>query len=193
MNTFLFFSGNKNKINEVKNLFNSFSLNILSSVNYNIKSEPKENGRTFAENAKIKSTYGYRKTKIPCFADDSGLCINALKGGPGVTSKRFINRFKNRTECFEYIQKKITETKNNKAFFKTSICLTTRKDYHICFEGKVSGIISEKILGENGFGYDPIFIPDGYKKSFAQMTMRQKNFLSHRSVAINKLINFLTN
>ena len=93
---------------------------------------------------------------------------------------------------FEYIFQKINKTGINKAYFKTAICLTLKENYHIVFEGRIDGYISNYKLGDKGFGYDPIFIPDGYKNSFGQMSQKEKNLISHRSIAINKLINFLS-
>ena len=94
MKRILFFSNNENKVKEIKNLFNDFNISVLSLNDFNINISPKENGRSFSENAKIKSIFGYRKTNIPSFADDSGICIEALKWKPDITSKRFIQGFK---------------------------------------------------------------------------------------------------
>ena len=188
-----FFSSNKDKINEVKKLFGKKSIDLLSLEDMPDLKEPKEVGKTFHENSKIKSVYGFEKFGYPCFADDSGLCIEALNYKPGVKSKRFIKGFKDKNECFKYILKEVENSGKNNAYFQTSICLTTTKGYNIFFDGKVKGIISEKILGKGGFGYDPIFIPNGYTKTFSLMSTLEKNTISHRSIAINKLIGFLTN
>ncbi len=193
MKEILFFSNNYNKVEEIKKLFSLISIKILSLNDFSLEKEPKEKGLSFAENAKLKSEFGFREVGIPCFADDSGICIEALKNKPGVFSKRFINNFKNKNDCFKYIQKKTNHKKNYKAYFKTSICLTTKESHNIVFEGVINGTISKNILGSNGFGYDPIFIPDGFNKTFAEMNIVRKNSISHRSIAINKLINFLVN
>lgn len=192
MRKILFFSNNNNKIREINTIFKKISVTVKSPNYYGINYEPKEVGLSFAENAKIKSFFGYKKIKIPCFADDSGICIEAMGGGPGIYSKNFLNKFKNKKKCFEYIFHKINKTGINKAYFKTAICLTLKENYHIVFEGRVDGYISSYKLGDKGFGYDPIFIPDGYKNSFGQMSQKEKNLISHRSIAINKLINFLS-
>ena len=105
MKQLLFFSNNKNKIFEIKKIFKKANLKLLSLSDVEIKNEPKENGQTFEENAKIKSDYGFNKTGIPCFADDSGICIEALNWKPGVRSKRFLNSFKNNEACFKSIIK----------------------------------------------------------------------------------------
>ncbi len=193
MQNILFFSNNAAKVKEIKYLFNSIKLNILSLEDFDVALEPKEVGRSFAENAKIKSLCGYNKTKTPSFADDSGICIEALKWGPNIFSKRFINSFKNNHDCFKYIINIVEKTGNDRAYFQTSICYTVASNYHIVFEGRVFGKISKRIIGSRGFGFDPIFIPNGFRKTFGQMSTSEKNFLSHRSVAINKLIGFLIN
>ena len=192
MRKILFFSNNNNKIREINTIFKKISVTVKSPNYYGINYEPKEVGLSFAENAKIKSFFGYKKIKIPCFADDSGICIEAMGGGPGIYSKNFLNKFKNKKKCFEYIFQRINKTGINKAYFKTAICLTLKENYHIVFEGRVDGYISSYKLGDKGFGYDPIFIPDGYKNSFGQISQKEKNLISHRSIAINKLINFLS-
>ena len=193
MKQLLFFSNNSNKIKEIRNIFQNTDIEIKYPNQLKVNFSPLEDGKTFAENAKIKSTYGYGKTKIPCFADDSGICIEALNWKPGVKSKKFLEKFQNNKDCFKYIFGKIEKTKKNKAYFKTSICLTLQDNYHIVFEGIVNGIISNSIRGTKGFGYDPIFIPNNLNKTFAEISLNKKNTISHRSNAISKLFSFLIN
>ena len=188
-----FFSNNKNKIIEIKKIFNKFNLKILSSSDLNVSNEPKENGQTFEENAKIKSDYGFNKTGLPCFADDSGICIESLNWKPGVLSKRFLNNFKSNDSCFKSIIKSTKGNSKQNAYFKTSISLTFKNNQNVIFNGKIDGKISEKVKGRFGFGYDPIFIPKNYNKTLAELSTNEKNQISHRSIAITKLINFLTN
>ena len=109
MEKLLFFSNNNYKIKEIKKIFREHNLKILSLTDLNINYEPKENGQTFEENAKIKSDYGLKKTGIPCFADDSGICIESLNWRPGIYSKRFLNNFKNKQDCFNHIINKLNE------------------------------------------------------------------------------------
>ena len=191
MNTLLFFSYNQNKISEIKKLFKNNKIKILSLNDFPKVSEPNETGKFFAENAKIKSLYGFKIFKIPCFADDSGICVSALNNEPGVNSKRFLEKFKSKKQAFKYIINKTNASKNTVAIFKTSICLTTKLGQYIIFEGSVAGNISSFPKGKNGFGYDPIFIPKNFKKTFAEMKNKEKNLISHRGIAINKLINFV--
>ncbi len=193
MEKLLFFSNNNYKIKEIKKIFREHNLKILSLTDLNINYEPKENGQTFEENAKIKSDYGLKKTGIPCFADDSGICIESLNWRPGIYSKRFLNNFKNKQDCFNHIINRTKSSQKKRAYFKTSISLTIHKDQNIVFNGKVDGEISNRIIGNNGFGYDPIFVPKYFKKTLAELSTKEKNQISHRSIAVTKLINFLFN
>ena len=189
----LFFSNNLYKVREIKKLFNKHSVDIISLKELSFDKEPLESGINFIENAKIKSEFGNNISGLPCFADDSGICIEALNFKPGVYSKRFIESFNTRNDCFKYIINKIRKKNLNRAYFKTSICLTTENKHNLIFEGKVEGNITNVPSKDNGFGYDPIFKPVGFLKTFSEMTVDEKNKISHRSIAINKLINFLTN
>ncbi len=193
MKKILFFSNNLNKIKEIKSLFKELDIKVLTPKDFNLFNEPNENGSSFAENAKIKSSFGYENIKLPCFADDSGICIEALEWKPNIFSRRYIDSFESHNACFKNIIKEVKNTKKIKAYFKTSICLTLNVNYHIVFEGQINGRISLKKLGKNGFGYDPIFIPEGYVKTFAEMNNKEKNLISHRNIAIRKLSNFLSN
>jgi len=188
-----FFSSNKNKIIEIKKLFKNNKIKIFSLYDFPKIKEPKETGKGFADNAKIKSLYSFRCFGMPSFADDSGICIRALNNKPGIHSRRFFEKFKSKKEVFNYIINKTYTLKNTSAFFKTSICLTLNINYHILFEGKISGHITNVPKGKNGFGYDPIFVPNGQVKTFAEMSDYQKNSISHRSIAIDKLKNFIFN
>ena len=174
-------------------IFKKFNLELLSLNDLNISEEPEESGQTFEENAKIKSDYGFNKTGFPCFADDSGICIESLGWKPGVFSKRFLNNFKNKELCFRSIFRSIKNNGKQNACFKTSISLTINKNQNIIFNGKIYGKISQQIKGDFGFGYDPIFIPKNYNKTLAELSTKDKNEISHRSIAVTKLINFLTN
>ena len=193
MKDIFFFTGNKNKYGEIKGLLKTTNLNIYTLNNFKNFREPIENGKSFAENAKIKSDFGFIKTNIPCFADDSGICIKALNFKPGIFSKRYLSKFKSNKDCFNKIINQVEKSGEQDAFFKTSISLTIRLGITVCFEGIVRGKISNKVCGKNGFGYDPIFIPNGYSKTFAEMDIKTKNLISHRSIAMKKLVNFLTN
>ena len=191
MKDILFFSHNQKKIIEVKQIFKDSKIKFSDLNSFENIKEPKETGNTFASNAKIKSKYGQKLFKIPCFADDSGFCVEALKNNPGVKSKRFLEKFPNNKEAFKYIISNVVKRKNNKAFFVTAICLTLKENYHIVFLGRINGTVSLEPKGANGFGYDPIFIPENYTQTFAEMNLEEKNFISHRKIAITKLKSFL--
>ena len=191
MKEFVFFSNNKNKIFEINNLFLHSPVKILNLNNFKKIKSPNETGLTFKENAKIKSLYGYKKLKKICFADDSGISVSSLNGEPGVNSKKFLNQNSNPKKNLE----KIISISNNmnkfEAVFQTTICLSINENKNIFFTGQVFGKISQSIKGVKGFGYDPIFIPNGHNLTFAEMNIKQKNLISHRAIAINKLKNYL--
>jgi len=189
----LFFSSNQDKIFEIKKIFKNTNKEILSLNDFPKIKIPKETGREFVDNAKIKSLYGFKKFKIPCFADDSGICISALNNKPGIRSKRFFEKFKNKKELFKYIIKKVYNSGKTYAYFTTIICFTVKAEQYVIFKGDIAGNITTSPRGKNGFGYDPLFIPIGYNKTFAEMSTNEKNTISHRSLAINKFINFLSN
>mgnify|MGYP001180249788 CR=1 FL=1 len=191
MKELLFFSHNQKKIIEINQLFKSSKIIIRNLNSFKKIKEPKETGKTFFENAKIKSKYGLEKFNIPCFADDSGFCVEALSGKPGIMSKRFFSNFSSKTKAFDYIISNAVKNKNYKAFFVTVISLSIQKSHHVLFVGKIKGRVSIKPKGSNGFGYDPIFIPENSNKTFAEMSARNKNKISHRMIAISKLKSFL--
>jgi XTP/dITP diphosphohydrolase len=187
----LFFSHNQNKIIEVKQIFKDTKIKFYDLNSFEKIKEPKETGTTFSSNAKIKSKYGQQLFNMPCFGDDSGFCVEALKNNPGVKSKRFLQKFSNNEKAFDYIISNMVKKKNNKAFFITSISLTLKENHHIIFLGRINGTVSLEPRGINGFGYDPIFIPENNTKTFAEMNLAEKNAISHRKIAITKLKSFL--
>ena len=191
MRDILFFSHNQKKIIEVKQIFKNSKIKFYDLNSLDKIKEPEETGNTFASNAKIKSKYGQKLFNIPCFADDSGFCVEALRNNPGVKSKRFLDKFSNRKDAFDYIISNVVKKKNNKAFFVTAICLTLKENYHILFLGRINGTVSLEPKGTNGFGYDPVFIPENYTQTFAEMNLEEKNVISHRKIAITKLKSFL--
>ena len=191
MKNIIFFSHNQKKIIEVKQIFKNSKVRVLNLNSFEKIKEPKETGLTFSSNAKIKSKYGQKLFNMPCFADDSGFCVEALKNNPGVKSKRFLEKFPNYKSAFKYIISNVVKKKNNKAFFITAISLTLKENHHIVFLGRINGTISLEPKGTNGFGFDPIFIPDNHKETFAEMKLVEKNMISHRKIAITKFKSFL--
>ena len=191
MKDILFFSHNQKKIIEIKKIFKSNKINVHDLNAFKTTEEPKETGLTFSSNAKIKSKKGFEIFKIPCFADDSGFCVEALNKQPGVKSKRFFDRFPSNNDAFNYIISNVIKKNNNKAFFITALSLTLKENHHIIFIGKINGTVSLEPKGINGFGYDPIFIPKNSNKTFAEMSIEEKNKVSHRKIALTKLKSFL--
>ena len=193
MKELIFFSHNKHKINQVIKILQNNKIKILTLYDFPNTYKPKETGETFKDNALIKSTFGFKSFGLPCFADDSGICISAIKNLPGVKSKRFLLENGGLDKTFKMIIDESKIKNNYKAFFQTSIALTIDEQHSVYFSGIVSGKISDKPLGSRGFDYDPIFIPCGANKTYAQMLTEEKNKISHRAIAIKKLKNFILN
>ncbi|RZK54268.1 MAG: RdgB/HAM1 family non-canonical purine NTP pyrophosphatase, partial [Pedobacter sp.] len=148
-----------------------------------------ETGETFAENAALKSTYVVENYQIDCFADDSGLEMEALNNEPGIYSARYSGK-RGDADNLQFLLQKMEGIENRNARFKTVISLVKGAESYF-FEGVINGKIRTKPSGEKGFGYDPIFEPNGYDITFAEMEMAEKNQISHRALAMRKLIAFL--
>ena len=190
MKKLIFATHNPNKLREIKSAVNSFEVVGLKEMG--IHEDIAETGTTLEENALIKSQYIFQKTGLNCFADDTGLEVKALNGSPGVYSARYAGEQATAEENMQKILSEMEGQKKRTARFRTVISLIIKgKEYS--FEGKVEGEILHQKTGIDGFGYDPIFKPTGYDQSFAEMTMKQKNEISHRGVAFKKLIGFLSN
>ncbi len=186
----IFATHNNNKVKEVAQILPSY-LSMKSLTDIGFFDEIEETGKTFEENALLKAKTIFEKTGKNIFADDSGLVIEALNGAPGVYSARYAGTGKDEDNIAKAL-KELDGKTNRKAYFISIFCLILNgKEYF--FEGRIDGTISTEILGENGFGYDPIFIPDGFSKSFAQMSAEEKNAISHRAKAVEKLNIFLIN
>ena len=186
----IFATHNNNKVKEVTKMLPSY-LSMKSLTDINFFDEIEETGTTFEENAQLKAKTIFDKTGKNIFADDSGLVIEALNGAPGVYSARYAGTGKDEDNIAKAL-KELEGKTNRKAYFISIFCLILDgKEYF--FEGRVNGTIATEIMGKNGFGYDPIFIPDGFSKSFAQMSPEEKNAISHRGKAVEKLNDFLTN
>ena len=191
MKKVIFFSHNSHKINEITELFKGSNINVLSLKNFININEPEETGSSFKENSKIKSEYGFKHLRLPCFADDSGICISALGNFPGIKSKRYLIKSGGSDKAFATIINKTKKLLDSRAYFQTSISLTVDHNKTIFFNGVIKGNISSKPKGEGGFHYDPIFIPKGYTRTFAEMSSEEKNKISHRAIATKKLKKYL--
>ncbi|MFP3859605.1 MAG: non-canonical purine NTP diphosphatase [Bacteroidales bacterium] len=185
----LFATNNPHKKKEIQDLLDE-SFNILSLEDVGYIGDIPEDKNTLEENAMQKAEYIYEITGMNCFADDTGLEVDALKGKPGVYSARYAGEQKNSEANIQKLLKELEGKSNRKAHFRTVIALFLGGEQYF-FEGIVNGKIIHTKKGESGFGYDPVFIPDGYDITFAEMPLRLKNQISHRSRAMNKLTSFL--
>jgi XTP/dITP diphosphohydrolase len=184
----VFATNNQHKIEEVlAKIGNQFQL--LSLDDIGCTDDIDETGTTFAANASIKSQHIYNKYQLDCFGDDSGLEIDALNLEPGVYSARYAGKHGDHEANMDKVLAKLEDQTNRKARFKTVISLQWKGEEHI-FEGSVEGTIRHERSGNKGFGYDPIFQPDGYNITFAEMTMQEKNAISHRARAVEKMVDF---
>jgi XTP/dITP diphosphohydrolase len=187
--TIVFASNNENKIKEIRSILgNSFSLQCLSEIN--VKEDIPENEPLLEGNALSKARYINNATGMNVFADDTGLEIEALNGLPGVHSARFAGDTRDSSENINKVLTLLGNTENRKARFRTVIALILDKKEYL-FEGIVTGTIINERRGDKGFGYDPVFIPDGKTRTFAEMDLDEKNKTSHRARAFNKLREFL--
>jgi XTP/dITP diphosphohydrolase len=186
----VFATNNPNKIIEIQQLIGN-QIELLSLESIGCFEEIPETADTIEENAILKANYVTQKYGYNCFADDTGLEVMALNGEPGVFSARYAGQQKDSIANMDKLLKKMSGISNRKAQFKTVIALNLKGEQQF-FTGIASGNIAITKTGLNGFGYDPIFIPDGYKNSFASLSLEIKNKISHRAKAIQQLIDFLT-
>lgn len=185
----VFASNNKNKIKEIQLLLPD-SIQILSLEDIGCTEDIPETADTIEGNAILKANYVTQKYGYDCFADDSGLEVAALNGEPGVFSARYAGEPKNDENNIDKLLANLKDVNNKKANFKTIICLNMKGEQHL-FTGIINGQIIEERIGNNGFGYDPIFVADGYEKTFAELSLEEKARISHRGIAVKKLIDFL--
>lgn len=184
----VFASNNQHKVEEVQAIIGS-NIKLKSLNDIECHDEIPETGDTFVENAGQKSRFVFDRYHLDCFADDSGLEIDALNGEPGVHSAHYSGS-RDFQENINLVLKRLEGKTDRKARFKTVISLIIGGSEHL-FEGIIEGKISSQQSGQKGFGYDPIFIPEGYDISFAEMSAEEKNKISHRAKAMEKLIQFL--
>ena len=187
----VFASNNKNKIAEIQQQLGS-QFEIVSLEDIGCFVDIPETAKTIEGNAILKANYVTENFGLPCFADDTGLEIVSLNNEPGVYSARYAGEQKNAEDNMDLVLQKLASKTNRKAQFKTIIAFNINNQQHL-FEGIVKGEITLEKSGNQGFGYDPVFQPEGFSTTFAQMTMEQKSVISHRGIAVQKLINFLSN
>lgn len=182
-------TNNRHKVAELgKILPIHFQLQTLSDIGFT--DDIPETGSTFEENAAIKCRTIYAQFGLNCLADDSGLMIDALDGAPGVFSARYAGETSNDEQNVKLVLKNMADTGNRKARFVTVICLIWNGQEYF-FRGELPGFISQQPKGTNGFGYDPVFIPEGYNQTLAELSPDEKNRISHRARAVSQVVDFL--
>lgn len=189
MQQLVFATNNAHKLEEVQAKAGNH-IRLLSLDDIGCHDDIEETGLTFNENASIKSRYIYERYNLNCFGDDSGLEIEALNNEPGIYSARYAGKHGDHEANMDKVLEKLKGGDNRKARFRTVISLIWNGDEYF-FEGTVPGTIRTERCGTAGFGYDPIFQPDGYEITFAEMSMGEKNSISHRGRAVDQLIAFL--
>lgn len=187
----VFATNNKNKIYEIQSMLPR-DIEIISLESINCQEDIEETASTIEGNAILKANYITQKYGYYCFADDTGLEVEVLNNEPGVLSARYAGNQKNSNDNMNKLLENLKDEPNRKARFKTVICLNFNNQQHL-FEGICAGEITKEKSGNCGFGYDPIFRPDGFSKTFAELTLESKNEISHRGIATKKLIKFIQN
>ncbi|HSQ97311.1 MAG TPA: non-canonical purine NTP pyrophosphatase [Rickettsiales bacterium] len=193
MKTIVLASNNSNKIAEISKLLSEFGIEVKSLKDLGL-GDPIENGKTFTENALIKSNFAFEKTGLPSLADDSGFCVDSLNGFPGLCSARFAKACGSYEESFKIINECINPI-NKKANFITTLSFiyknSTGQRIEKIFEGKLDGNFTYPAKGTNGFGYCPCFTPNDYLETFGEMLDEQRMKINHRAIALNKFIDFI--
>ena len=182
-------SQNQNKLVEFKKILGD-KINLFSLSDIGLNQEIPENEKTIKKNAMFKAKFVNTQTGKNVFADDTGLEIDSLNGEPGVYSARYSGVDRSSDKNIELVLRKLKNKANRNSRFKTIISLII-DGKSVNFEGVVEGKITEEKRGSNGFGYDPIFQPNGYASTFGEMSLKEKNKISHRSIAINKMVQYL--
>lgn len=189
--TLIFATQNQNKVREIREMLgDKFDIKSLADVGH--FEDIEETGNTIEENSKIKADFVFEKFGEACFADDSGLEIDTLEGRPGVLSARYAGPQKSDDENMSKVLKELQTTSDRGGQFKTVISLVLKDKKFIQFPGIIRGSIALEPKGSLGFGYDPIFIPEGYDLTFAQVPAKTKNKISHRAIAVQQLVSYLS-
>ena len=188
MKQWIFATNNAHKLDEAKDIFNGFA-EIISLQEIGFHDEVEETEDSFKGNALLKAQAVFQKTGLPCFADDSGLCVDALDGKPGVKSARYANETGPVDHALnnQKLLQNLSGVENRNACFKTVICAVGFETEPLFFEGIVYGQITTELKGNDGFGYDPLFVPQNYHETFAELGSVIKNTLSHRWMAMEHM------
>lgn len=186
----VFATNNAHKLDEIRAILGD-KIEVLSLKDINCDADIPETADTLEGNAALKAEYIYKNYGLDCFADDTGLEVEALGGAPGVYSARYAGGDGHDSEAnMRKLLQELDGEQNRKAQFRTAICLIEQGEEHL-FEGIVKGSIIEQKRGVSGFGYDPVFMPEGYEETFAEMGNAEKNKISHRARAVEKLCEYL--
>lgn len=186
-------SHNQGKVDEFADLLKDYAGKFYSAVELDLP-EPEETGTTFAENAILKARSAAEHSGKVSLADDSGLCVNALDGAPGIYSARWAGPERDFSMAMDKLNLAVAESENKSAYFICVLAMATPgKDDVDIFEGRIEGQLIWPPRGEKGFGYDPMFVPEGYNKTFAELNMDEKRAISHRSRAFDAFTQFLNN
>ena len=186
---FILASNNKNKLREMGELLSELGIELISQREAGCDFQVDENGDTFAENAYLKASAVTRSAGLPAIADDSGLMVDALDGAPGIYSARFTGSHDDTDEArVAFLLEKMSGIDNRAAKFVSSVCCTFPNGDVLRAEGECKGSILHAPRGENGFGYDPVFLPEGLHLSMAEISDDEKNAISHRGIAMRKFI-----
>lgn len=191
MKSLVFGTSNRHKLQEVRAMFTPSGFCIKSLDDFDFPIELNETGKTIEENSLQKASELFALVKQDCFAEDSGLEVDALNGAPGVFSARYAEMNGSTLSNLDYLQQQMRYESERKARFKTVLTYFDSLGNYRQFEGIINGSISLKSFGQDGFGYDPVFLPDGYAQTFAEMLADQKNKISHRAIAVKKMLLFL--
>lgn len=181
---------NKGKLIEISELLVPLGYEVLSAKQLNL-SEPEESGNSFAENAILKANFAAEISGLPSLSDDSGLCVDALNGDPGIYSARWAGENKDFFDAMRQVVEKLNGNPQRSAHFHCALCIAVPSGNHFVFEGRVDGQIVWPPRGDKGFGYDPIFQPENHDITFGEMDPAIKHAMSHRAKAFAKLLDFL--
>ena len=192
MKKIIFATHNEHKLIEVRAILEPLGYKVLSAGDLNLP-DVEETGETFKDNALLKAYEGYKHTSLPVLAEDTGLCIRALDGEPGVYTKRYAEQHGGFPKVFDVLAERMKDNTDKSAYFNCTMALVVDETRAEVFEGIFEGDILPAPRGEKGFGYDPVFVPKGYDKTVAELTEDEKNTISHRALALKKVAEFLEN
>ena len=188
--TIILATHNQNKLREVKQILSSLNINVLGADDCHLP-DIEETGTTFEENAKLKAIAGFKATGKPVIADDSGLCISAMNDMPGLYSARYAKKHGGYPAVFDVINSEIGDNPNRSAHYTCVMAIAYSETEVYTFTGYLHGKIAKTASGTGGFGYDPIFIPEGYNTTLGNISADEKNKISHRGKALEQLYTFL--